>query len=45
MTQLGRHIDVQHFTFELGTFLDVIWTPMTVAGNVYMIQLFNPLSE
>ena len=20
MTQLGRHIDVQHFTFELGTF-------------------------
>ena len=39
MTQLGRHTDIQHFTFELGIFLDVNWTPKNGAGNVYMIPL------
>jgi hypothetical protein len=39
MTQLGCHIDVQHFNIELGSihFLDVNWTHMTGAGNVYMM--------
>ena len=41
MTQLGRHTDIQHFTFELGIFLDVNWTPKNGAGNVYMIPLRN----